>query len=240
MRKRLVLGLVFTFAGAAAAPAQTLKLPDNLVGFASPAGEADFTEAEAREAYFPLAANFVTQKTQSFCGVASMVMVLNALGVPAPAVPEYEPYRTFTQDNVFNAATETVIPRDTILHMGMTLDQVGGFLATVPVKAEVHHAGDSSVDEFRKLASEALAQSGHFVIINYLRVALGQEIGGHISPLAAYDAKSDRFLVLDVARYKYPPVWVRAADLFGAMNTVDKDNAGKTRGFVLVSAAPSN
>jgi hypothetical protein len=71
-------------------------------------------------------------------------------------------------------------------------------------------------------------------------VALGQEIGGHISPLAAYDAKSDRFLVLDVARYKYPPVWVRTADLFGAMNTVDKDNNGKTRGFVLVSAAPSN
>ena len=169
-----------------------------------------------------------------------MVMVLNALGIPAPAVPEYEPYRTFTQDNVFNASTEAVIPRDTILHMGMTLDQVGGFLTTVPVKAEVHHAGDSSVDEFRKLASEALGQPGHFVIINYLRVAIGQEVGGHISPLGAYDAKSDRFLVLDVARYKYPPVWVRTEDLFGAMNTVDKDNAGKTRGYVLVSAAPSN
>ena len=44
--------------------------------------------------------NFLTQKTQSYCGVATTVMVLNALGLPAPAVPEYAPYRTFTRDDV--------------------------------------------------------------------------------------------------------------------------------------------
>ena len=60
---------------------------------------------------------------------------------------------------------------------------------------------------------------GHFVIVNYLRSALGEEAGGHISPLAAYDGKADRFLILDVARYKYPPVWVKTADMFAAMNT---------------------
>jgi hypothetical protein len=35
------------------------------------------------------------------------------------------------------------------------------------------------------------------VIVNYLRNAIGQEWGGHISPLAAYDADTDRFLILD-------------------------------------------
>jgi hypothetical protein len=70
-----------------------------------------------------------------------------------------------------------------------------------------------------------------------LRRALGQQIGGHISPLAAYDAKADRFLILDVARYKYPPVWVKTADIFAAMNTLDAANDNKTRGFVLVTAA---
>jgi hypothetical protein len=39
-----------------------------------------------------------------------------------------------------------------------------------------------------------------------------------------------------VSRYKYPPVWVTASDLFDAMNTTDADNQNKTRGFVLVSA----
>jgi Phytochelatin synthase len=53
--------------------------------------------------------------------------------------------------------------------------------------------------------------------------------------LAAYDTKSDRFLILDVARYKYPPVWVKASELFDAMNTADADNEEKTRGFVLIS-----
>ena len=235
MARRFVPGFVLALA-VTVGHAQTLKLPDNLIGFSTAAGEADFAEADAREAYFPLSSNFLTQKTQAFCGVASIVMVLNALGVPAPSVPEYEPYHTYTQDNVLNASTEAILPRDVIAKQGMTLDQIGGILAAVPVKAEVRHAADSSVEEFRILASAALAQPRHFVIVNYLRKVIGQEIGGHISPLAAYDSKSDRFLILDVARYKYPPVWVTAADLYGAMNTIDKDNAGKTRGFVLVSA----
>jgi hypothetical protein len=74
------------------------------------------------------------------------------------------------------------------------------------------------------------------VIVNYLRKAMGEETGGHISPLAAYDGKADRFLILDVARYKYPPVWVKTADMFAAMNTPDAVNDNKTRGFVLVTA----
>ena len=64
---------------------------------------------------------------------------------------------------------------------------------------------------------------------------MGQQTGGHISPLAAYDAEQDRFLILDVARYKYPPVWVTAEDLFNAMNTTDSDNENRTRGYVLIT-----
>ena len=234
MRKRLVFGLIFAFA-AATASAQTLKLPDNLVGFATPAGEADFSEAEAREAYFPLAANFVTQKTQSFCGVASIVMVLNALGVPAPTTPEYQPYHTFTQDNLLDDTTDAVLPRAVLARQGMTLDQLGKLLALHPVALEVHHAADASLDAFRAAARDYLSAKDHFVLVNYLRKAIGQQIGGHISPLAAYDAKADRFLILDVARYKYPPVWVKASDLFDAMNTTDAVNDNMTRGYILVS-----
>ncbi len=216
------------------ASAETLPLPPGLIGAASDAGEALLVGAEARTAYFPLADNFVTQKTQSFCGVASMTMVFNAMAIPAPAVPEYAPYTTFTQDNVLDEKTETVIPRATIEKMGMTLDQLGAAIATKPVDAAVRHAGDTGLDAFRNEARDYLAKKDQFVIVNYLRKAMGQETGGHISPLAAYDAETDRFLILDVARYKYPPVWVTAADLFKAMNTPDKDNGGKTRGYVLI------
>ena len=98
--------------------------------------------------------------------------------------------------------------------------------------------GDSDLHEFRTLAVQHLGAPDRYVIVNYLRNAIGQERGGHFSPLAAYDADTDRFLVLDVSRYKYPPIWVAADALYGAMNTPDSDNADRTRGFVLVGATP--
>jgi hypothetical protein len=214
--------------------AETLPLPPALIGAASDEGESLLVGAEAREAYFPLADQFLTQENQAFCGVASMVMVLNALNVPAPSTPAFEPYRTFTQDNLLNEKTEAILPVATIKEQGITLDQLGALLGVQPVAVTVHHAANSSLEQFRKEASAALAAPGQFVIVNYLRKAIGQEKGGHISPLAAYDADTDRFLILDVARYKYPPVWVKAADLFAAMNTEDADNDNKTRGFVVV------
>jgi hypothetical protein len=234
-RATFVLALLL----AAGASAEGLKLPDNLVDLRSPQGETYLLETHGLEAYFPISVAFETQKTQSYCGVASMVMVLNAIGAPAPASPEYQPYTTFTQDNVLNEKTDAIRSRDAILHRGMTLDQLGGILSLYPVMVEVHHAETGGVDEFRKLASESLARKNRFVIVNFQRKALGEVSGGHISPLAAYDERSDRFLILDVARYKYPPVWVKTADMFDAMNTPDPDNDNKMRGYVLVSAQAS-
>jgi len=228
------LALALIMAGGAAR-ADTLPLPPNLVDVQSADGGAFLFESEARAAYFPLAINFLTQKTQSYCGVASTVMVLNALNVPAPTTAEYAPFHTFTQDNVLDEKTEAILPQATIAKQGMTLDQLGQLIGRYSVPVEVVHAGDTSLADFRARAKDYLAQKDHFVIINYLRKALGQQTYGHISPLAAYDGKTDRFLIMDVARYKYPPVWVTATDLFDAMNTVDSDNQNRTRGFVLIA-----
>ena len=82
----LALGLFIVGANS-----DTLALPDNLAGLSTHDGEAYFAESDAREAYFPLASNFLTQKTQAYCGVASIVMVLNALQVPAPRSPNTRP-----------------------------------------------------------------------------------------------------------------------------------------------------
>ncbi|MDF2867348.1 MAG: glutathione gamma-glutamylcysteinyltransferase, partial [Gammaproteobacteria bacterium] len=46
-------------------------------------------------------------------------------------------------------------------------------------------------------------------------------------------SQSDRFLLMDVARFKYPPVWVKTVNLWNSMKTLDKD-AGKMRGFVII------
>jgi hypothetical protein len=219
---------------AAIAGAETLQLPPSLIGLGSDAGRQLFFQSAAREAYWPLSMQFVTQKNQAYCGVATMVMVLNALGVAAPATPGIEPFTTFTQDNVLNEKTELVLLQSVLVKKGMTLDQFGSLMQTHGVRTEVIHAARSAVDQFRTSAVKYLSAPRHHVVVNYLRRAIGQEKGGHISPLAAYDAKTDRFLILDVSRYKYSPVWVKTEDLFAAMNTVDDDNDGQTRGFVLI------
>jgi hypothetical protein len=236
MSKRLFRSVLLVVSLATCgALADSLPLSPGLVDFNSPEGEKYLLESGALEAYFPISINFLTQKTQAYCGVASMVMVLNALHVSAPSTPEYLPYHTFTQDNVLDDATDAVLPRDLLARQGMTLDQLGAILSLRSVHAEVHRAADGGLETFRAEARAALGAKDHFVIVNYLRKSLGQQAGGHISPLAAYDDKADRFLIMDVARYKYPPVWVKASDLFDAMNTPDASNDGKMRGYVLVA-----
>jgi hypothetical protein len=236
MLMKLALGL-FVLLGVFHADrlaAETLPLPPGLIGLDSEEGEALLFEAEARAAYLPLSLQFVTQSNQAFCGVASTIMVLNALKVPAPETAAWKPFAAFDQDNIFNDATEAVVPRAVIEKRGMTLTQLAGLSGVFGLKAEIHHASDSTVRDFRRLASEALDSGDRYVLVNYLRLAIGQERFGHISPLGAYDADSDRFLILDVSRYKYPPVWVETAALFAAMNTIDKDNESKSRGFVII------
>lgn len=233
-RLLLAVGLAFHLAGAGTASAGTLPLPPNLIGLDSAAGETLLFEAEARAAYFPLSLQFVTQQNQAFCGVASLVMVLNALDVPAPPSAAIAPFSAFDQSNIFNERTEAVVPRARIEQRGMTLDQLGGLAAAFGLKVEVVHAEDGGLAAFRRRASDNLATAGHHVLVNFLRSAIGQESFGHISPLAAYDAETDRFLILDVSRYKYPPVWASAVELFAAMNTPDSDNADRTRGYVLI------
>src|SRR5436189_4485335 len=101
---RAAIGIALCSLATAAQP-QTLSLPDNLIDLRSHQGEQLLRESDAYEAFVPLSVNFVTQENQAFCGVASIVMVLNAMQLPAPAVPEYDPYHTFTQDNFLNERT---------------------------------------------------------------------------------------------------------------------------------------
>ncbi|AKG24506.1 phytochelatin synthase family protein [Calothrix sp. 336/3] len=214
--------------------AQTLKLPANLISFNSTVGEKLLIDSKSREDFFPLTMHFVTQDNLAYCGVASIVMVLNALEITAPEANQYKSYRMLTQDNFFsNTKTKEVITKEVVSRQGMTLSQLGGLLATYPVKVEVYHTQNSSLEKFRTLATANLKQKNNFILVNYLRKTIGQETGGHISPIAAYNEKTDRFLILDVSRYKYPPIWVKTTELWQAMNTTDS-TSGKTRGFVVV------
>jgi hypothetical protein len=106
---------------------------------------------------------------------------------------------------------------------------------SLPCSVTATHAAASNATRFRAAALAAFSATPPAMVgINFFRTPLGELGGGHMSPLAAYEPRTDRFLLLDVSRYKYPPVWVTTAVLFAAMNTLDAD-ADASRGWVVVS-----
>ncbi len=217
--------------------AQLQPLPPTLIAFDSDEGHRLLASASAKADFFPLTSHFVTQKTTAFCGVASSVMVLDSLGLVAPEVKEWAPFRAFTQDNVFNEKTGELNAAH-VQSGGLTLEQLAFLLEANGAKAAPVHADASDVGDFRAELKRNLSDPKDFLLVDFFRPELGQDFGAHWSPVAAYDEASDKVLVLDVARMRYPPYWAPVESLFKAMNTTDLD-AGKTRGWVTVTRDPA-
>ena len=121
--------------------AQRLPLSENLTSLLSPEGQTLLQNSKAQADYIPLMSQFVTQANGAFCGVASAVMVLNALEIPA-TVPSPWAQRYFTQDNIFNEKTEEVIPRSVITREGMTLAQLSDLIAIYTVEVKTFYGSD--------------------------------------------------------------------------------------------------
>jgi hypothetical protein len=211
-------------------PAPTVS--GHLVSLDSLAGKQLLLASTASEAFLPLSIHFETQDDQTSCGPTSIAMVLNAMGIPRPEMEAFQPFGLYTQHNVL--ADGSYDP-DLLARVGMPLEAIGRVLRSHGVEARHVYASTTSLDAFRRQVSEALSTPGTHVIANYSRTVLGQEGSGHISPLAGYNETSDMVLILDVARYKSPPVWVPTATLWEAM-TAPVSAGGPSRGFVLVDA----
>lgn len=205
-----------------------------LIYWDSPAGKTLQSRIPADADYWQLITNFAVQSTQSYCSVASAITALNSMPIAKPVDIAYAPYAYFTQSNFFTPDVNKIISAQTVLELGMTRVEMVKALTAEGVHATTV-AGDIIKEKaLRTLLKKALGDDGQYVLVNYLRAKLGQEGAGHWSVLAAYDAKSDKVLILDVAKYKYPPVWVSIRTLLDAINTLDSTSM-QSRGLVLVS-----
>jgi Phytochelatin synthase len=231
MKNKLLALMLYSFSCNALALAAT---EPELIYWDSPAGKALHSSIPADADYWQLIPNFAVQSTQSYCSVASAITVLNSMPIAKPVDPTYAPYAYFTQSNFFTHEVSKIISAQAVLEMGMTRAEMVKVLAAEGVHATTI-AGDSINDKaLRTLLRKALGDDGQYVLVNYLRAKLSQAGAGHWSVLAAYDAKSDKVLILDVAKYKYPPVWISISTLRQAIDTLDS-TSNKSRGLVLVS-----
>ncbi|WP_208760387.1 phytochelatin synthase family protein [Mesorhizobium intechi] len=228
MRTKILLVL------AALSLASPMARADQLIYITEPAGEKLFDEADEKSAYFKLATYLETEQILTFCGPATIAAVLNSLEIKRPSPPRLYPWGLFTQDLVFTPENQKIKSYAMVEEDGLVLEQINAFLINLGVKAEFHHADTIDVSKLRQLIKDTLADPNKRLIVNYTRQAIGQNGAGHVSPIGAYDAETDRALVLDVAKYKYPPVWMTLADLYKAINTIDS-GSNKTRGIVVVT-----
>lgn len=71
-------------------------------------------------------------------------------------------------------------------------------------------------------------------MVNVSRKKLDQTGDGHFCPIGGLNCEAKKLLLLDTARFKYPPHWVDMDLLYDSMQTIDKDTQ-KPRGFIILS-----
>ncbi|MFC3231287.1 phytochelatin synthase family protein [Marinibaculum pumilum] len=227
LRASLLILACLTFALPAAAQ-------EGLLYLTTPQGEARLLGADLNRDYFSLASYVEAEEVLTFCGPATVAGVANSLGIARPTLARRYPWKLFTQDLTFNAANQAMKPFQKVESEGLTLAELDRFIENLGMTAEHHFADETGVDALRAAIKAALADRNSRFVANYSRKALGQEGDGHISPVAAYDSATDSVLILDVAKYKYPPVWIEV-EMFHAAMLLKDTSSDRSRGFVIVS-----
>jgi hypothetical protein len=210
--------------------------------------------SEYSKDFFLISSGMDAQINQAYCGAATAAAIINSLrfitkpgdgddGVDLPIDSTYDPYPYATQVDIFdNCTKDTVIKntgggpgKDGILTppFGLNMAQVAALLEchlhstknrNWTVTTQYVDATHQTVGKLRFDLKNALQDPFSRVLVNYDRSEVGQNGGGHWSPVGSYSERQDMFLLLDVAKYKYPPTWIPTERLFDGLAT--EDNCG--------------
>jgi len=163
-------------------------------------------------------------------------MVLNSIEVLKPKKSDHKTFSYFDQENIFSGEAGRIVPQVQVQMNGLSLSQVGLLIEAWGGAVETFHARLSNVTHFREMIVKVFESNETFMTVNFERGGIGQIPSAHHSPIGAYDVVGDRVLIMDVARYKYPPVWCPVEVLWNGMNTVWNPLTGETRGFLIAHA----
>lgn len=227
------------------------ELPDSLVAFSSPEGRKRLQESlhdGSGDAFFELSEQFLTQVEPPVCGPATLAMVFNSLRQDPGRVWK-GPWRWYNEDMLQSCDAGLELSDATNSTRGFTMYEVALVAECSGAHVQVRNASSKPEDlaRFRREIIHWCGKAGiaagrpdgeqHStarLICNFSRTRLDQTGSGHYSPVAAYHAKSDSVLVMDVARFKYPPFWVEVERLWAAMQDPDPDTQ-LPRGYMVIS-----
>ncbi|KAF9575264.1 hypothetical protein EC968_003905 [Mortierella alpina] len=205
-------------------------LPAHLHSFTSAAGKKLFREmilAGTGECFFRLCTSFNTQSDPAFCGVSSLSMVLNALEID-PRKQWRGVWRWYSDEQLDCCASV-----DVMRQKGITFNQFS-CLARCHAKVITKRADRHTLEEFRRDIQAVARSDESHLVLSFSRAALGQTGSGHFSPIGGYHAGEDKVLVLDTARFKYPPFYATVTELWNSLLPQDPET-GLCRGYFLIS-----
>ena len=207
------------------------SLPDSAIAFSSIEGRQIFREALAlggMEGYFALAEQFHTQAEPAFCGLSSLVVVLNALSIDPGRIWKGV-WRWYGEEFL-----DCCLPLSVVKQNGITFDEFVCIARCNDAIVTAHRYNQSSLENFRQAVEQVTNAPGNIhLVASYSRKILGQTGDGHFSPIAGYHSQRDLVLLLDVARFKYPPHWVSLPLLWQAFAPIDPVT-NQCRGYILL------
>lgn len=198
------------------------------VAFSSEEGQLIFRDALAAgtmQGFFRLIEQFRTQDEPAYCGLASVAMVLNSLAID-PRRAWKGPWRYFHEEML-----DCCLPLEKVRQDGITLEQAACLARCNGALVEVFPYGAVSLETFREMVKTAAANPENHLVVSYTRQAFNQTGDGHFSPIGGYSPEKDMVLILDTARFKYPPHWLKLEELYHAMGASDTVT-GLPRGFM--------
>jgi hypothetical protein len=230
-----------------------------VVNWNSKEGMTRFKDSEYKGDFFRLAHHFKPQSNPASCGQATGTIVLSAVyemhKKPFPVLEEWPitigdkkyplQYRLWNQENFFNEKTDKILDKRAISMKitksngefggGMDIEDLQKMLSLHGLHSKlvnVTKSDEKALNEFRKTLENILNSDKHFLILNYDHSYKGL-MGGHFSPVVAYESKSDSVLLLDVAAHRNPWIWVNLKDIVSAMNTKNYAQTSN-RGYLIV------
>ncbi len=109
-------------------------------------------------------------------------------------------------------------PLDLIKLKGITLAKLACLARCNGADVTLKYGDQVTIEEFEQDLIKISTLTDPVVMITaYSRQALKQSGIGHFSPIAAYHPVRQMALIMDVARFKYPPHWVPLVSLYSAL-----------------------
>ncbi len=192
--------------------------------------------------FWVLNSYYVGQETDSACSLASVTMVMNAIQA---VLQTHNDAELITQEKLIEKVANTDWKDATTSDgEGVALDELVEYvkltLKTYEIpsyQVSVVHVEDvstASLLQLRQTLYENEKNPRNFIIANFDQgVFTGDDSYGHYAPVAAYDSKRKRVLILDPDRDWFEPYWVQD-ELFmkGLATRTAKKNIA--RGYIAV------